>query len=98
MSLSCSPYFFHAHAIFGFLEVIMKHLSKLSTSRNWFEQVLILNGHRFYSSKKGVSVYWINDPLWCNMVQVYKGCPNEVIIVSLQDVIKRPLTGNIPVI
>ena len=30
------------------------------------------------------------------MVQVSKGCPNEVIIISLQDVIKRHLKGNIP--
>ena len=26
------------------------------------------------------------------------GCLNEVIIISLQEVIKRPLKGNIPVI
>ena len=32
------------------------------------------------------------------MVQVSKGCPNEVIIISLQEFIKRPLKGNIPVI
>ena len=32
------------------------------------------------------------------MVQVSKGCLNEVIIISLQEVIKRPLKGNIPVI
>ena len=49
-------------------------------------------------AKKGVRVYWINDPLLCNMVQISKGCPNEVIIISLQEVIKRPLKGNIPVI
>ena len=33
-----------------------------------------------------------------NMVQVSKGCPNEVIIISLQEVIKGPLKCNIPVI
>ena len=27
------------------------------------------------------------------MVQVSKGCPNEVIIISLQEFIKRPLKG-----
>ena len=27
-----------------------------------------------------------------------KSCPNEVIIISLQEVIKRPLKDNIPVI
>ena len=32
------------------------------------------------------------------MVQMSKGCPNEVIIISLQEFIKRPLNGNIPVI
>ena len=29
------------------------------------------------------------------MVRVSKGCLNEVIIISLQEVIKRPLKGNI---
>ena len=57
----------------------------------------ILN-HRFYSPKKGVSVYWTNESRWCKIVQVSKGCLNEVIIISLQEVIKRPLKGNIPVI
>ena len=33
----------------------------------------------------------------CNMVQISKGCLNEVIIISLQEVIKRPLKV-IPVI
>ena len=32
------------------------------------------------------------------MVQVSKGCPNEVFIISLQEVIERPLNDNIPVI
>ena len=32
------------------------------------------------------------------MVQVSKGCLNEVIIVSLKKVIKRPLKGNLSVI
>ena len=32
------------------------------------------------------------------MVQISNGCLNEVIIRSLQEVIKRPLKGNIPVI
>ena len=32
------------------------------------------------------------------MVQVSKDCLNEVIIISLQEVIKRPPKGNIPVI
>ena len=32
------------------------------------------------------------------MVQVSKGCPNKVIIISLQEFMKRPLKGNIPVI
>ena len=32
------------------------------------------------------------------MVQISKGCFNEVIIISLQQVIKRPLEDNIPVI
>ena len=32
------------------------------------------------------------------MVQVSKGYPNEVIIISLQEFIKRPLKGNIPVV
>ena len=32
------------------------------------------------------------------MVQVSKDCPNEVINISLQELIKRPLKGNIPVI
>ena len=32
------------------------------------------------------------------MVQISKGCLNEVIIKSLQEVIKRPLKGNISVI
>ena len=45
----------------------------------------------------GVSVYLIYNPCWCNMVQISKGCLNEVIIISLQ-IIKRPLNGNIPVI
>ena len=30
------------------------------------------------------------------MVQISKDCLNEVIIISLQEVIKRPLKGNIP--
>ena len=29
------------------------------------------------------------------MVQVSKGCLNEVIIISLQEVIKRPLKGSV---
>ena len=29
---------------------------------------------------------------------ISKDCLNEVIIISLQEVIKRPLKGNIPVI
>ena len=33
-----------------------------------------------YSSKKGVSVYWINDPCWCNMIQESKYCHDEGII------------------
>ena len=33
-----------------------------------------------------------------NRVQISKGCLNEVIIISLQEVIKRPLKDNIPVI
>ena len=41
----------------------------------------------------GVSVHWIYDPCWCNMVQISKGCLNEEIIISLQEVIKRPLKG-----
>ena len=49
-------------------------------------------------SKLFIIIYWINDPRWCNMVQISKGCLNEVIIKSLQEVIKRPLKGNIPVI
>ena len=49
-------------------------------------------------AKKGVSVYWMNDPWWCNMVRISKSCLNEVIIISLQEVIKRPLMGNIPMI
>ena len=53
---------------------------------------------KFYSNKKGVSVYSINDTKWCNMIQISKGCLNKVIIISLQEVIKRPLKGNIPVI
>ena len=53
---------------------------------------------KFYSSKKGVSVYWIYDPCLCNMVQISKDCLHEVIIISLQEVIKRHLKGNIPVI
>ena len=32
------------------------------------------------------------------MVQISKGCLNEAIVISLQEVIKRPLKGNIPVI
>ena len=32
------------------------------------------------------------------MVQISKNCLNEVIIISLQEVIKRPHKGNIPVI
>ena len=32
------------------------------------------------------------------MVQISKGCLTEVIIISLQEVIKRSLKGNIPVI
>ena len=32
------------------------------------------------------------------MVQVSKGCLNDVIIISLQGVIKRPLKGNLHVI
>ena len=32
------------------------------------------------------------------MVQVSKDCLNMVIIISLQEVIKRSLKGNIPVI
>ena len=32
------------------------------------------------------------------MVQVSKSCLIEVIIIFLQEVIKRPLKGNIPVI
>ena len=32
-----------------------------------------------------------------NIVQVSKGCLNEVIIISLQEVIKKSLKGNIPV-
>ena len=32
------------------------------------------------------------------MVQISKGCLNEVIIISLQEVIKRPLKGNMHVI
>ena len=32
------------------------------------------------------------------MVQISKGCLNGVIIISLQEVIKRPYKGNIPVI
>ena len=35
---------------------------------------------------------------WCNLVQISKGCLNGVIIISLQEVIKRLLKGNIPVI
>ena len=35
-----------------------------------------------------------NGIIW----SVSKDCPNEVIIISLQDVINRPLMGNIPVI
>ena len=31
------------------------------------------------------------------MVQISKGCLNEVIVISLQGVIKRPLKGNIHV-
>ena len=34
--------------------------------------------------------------IW-SMYQI-KGCPNEVIIISLQEFIKIPLQGNIPVI
>ena len=49
-------------------------------------------------AKKGVRVYWINDPCCCNMVQILKGCLNEVIIRSLQEAIKMPLKGNISVI
>ena len=30
------------------------------------------------------------------MVQISKGCLNEVMIISLQEVIKRLLKGNIP--
>ena len=30
------------------------------------------------------------------MVQTSKGCLNEVIIISLHEIIKRPLKGNIP--
>ena len=33
-----------------------------------------------------------------DVIQISKGCLNEVIIISLQEVIKRPLKGNIPVI
>ena len=40
----------------------------------------------------------MNDSVWCNMVQVSKGCPNEVIIISLQEFIKRALKNHIPVI
>ena len=32
------------------------------------------------------------------MVQTSKGCLNVVIIISPQEVIKRPLKGNLPVI
>ena len=32
------------------------------------------------------------------MVQISKDCLNEVIIISLQEAIKRPLKDNIPVI
>ena len=35
-----------------------------------------------------------NSSIWLDM----KGCLNEVIIISLQEVVKRPLKGNIPVI
>ena len=42
-------------------------------------------------SKKGASVYWIYDPCWCNMVQISKGCHDEMNIISLQEVIKRLL-------
>ena len=50
----------------------------------------------FYMSKKGVSVYSINDPCLCNRVQISnsKACLNEVIIISLQEQSSRnPLTG-----
>ena len=32
------------------------------------------------------------------MIQISKGCLNEMIIISLQEVIKRPHKVNIPVI
>ena len=32
------------------------------------------------------------------MVQISRGCLNKGITISLQEVIKRPLKGNIPVI
>ena len=41
------------------------------------------------------TVYWTNyDSCWCNMVQRSKDCHNEVIISSLQWVIKRSLNDN----
>ena len=45
-----------------------------------------------------VSVYWISDPCWCDIIQISKGCLNEVIIIYLQEVTKGPLKENIPVI
>ena len=42
--------------------------------------------------------YWIYDPCWCNMIQKSKNCHKEGIIISLQEVIKVPLKGNISVI
>ena len=65
---------------------------------------------RFYSTQTGTSFKgWILQySNWyqcllnllprCNMIQISKDCHNEGIIISLQEVIKRPINAYIPVI
>ena len=47
-----------------------------------------------WGSYIGTTVYLAIDPLWCNMILRSKDCYNEVIILSLQGIIKRSLKDN----
>ena len=59
---------------------------------------ILSSRHKFYSSKKGFSLYWIYEACWCNIVQISNGYLNEVIIISLPEIIKGSLKGYLNVI
>ena len=69
--------------------------SKIDTNKYWLIHIKDLNS----TVAKGGSVFiGLMTPDGAIWFRYQKGCLNEVIIISLQEVIKRPLKGNIPVI